>query len=34
MNFSGKYQLQSQENFEAFMKAVGKCWAGRQGWGS
>ncbi|VCX10107.1 unnamed protein product [Gulo gulo] len=23
MNFSGKYQLQSQENFEAFMKAVG-----------
>ncbi|XP_062935097.1 fatty acid-binding protein, liver [Cynocephalus volans] len=23
MNFSGKYQLQSQENFEAFMKATG-----------
>ncbi|KAB1256823.1 Fatty acid-binding protein; liver [Camelus dromedarius] len=23
MNFSGKYELQSQENFEAFMKAVG-----------
>ncbi|XP_004414263.1 PREDICTED: fatty acid-binding protein, liver [Odobenus rosmarus divergens] len=23
MNFSGKYQLQSQENFEVFMKAVG-----------
>ncbi|ELK11287.1 fatty acid-binding protein, liver [Pteropus alecto] len=23
MNFSGKYQLQSQENFEAFMKAMG-----------
>ncbi|XP_005385438.1 PREDICTED: fatty acid-binding protein, liver [Chinchilla lanigera] len=23
MNFSGKYQLQSQENFEPFMKAVG-----------
>ncbi|XP_049640921.1 fatty acid-binding protein, liver [Suncus etruscus] len=23
MNFSGKYQLQSQENFEAFMKAIG-----------
>ncbi|XP_045835924.1 fatty acid-binding protein, liver [Meles meles] len=23
MSFSGKYQLQSQENFEAFMKAVG-----------
>uniref|UniRef100_A0A8D0LJY9 Fatty acid-binding protein, liver n=1 Tax=Sus scrofa TaxID=9823 RepID=A0A8D0LJY9_PIG len=23
MNFSGKYQVQSQENFEAFMKAVG-----------
>ncbi|KAM9063195.1 fatty acid-binding protein, liver [Sarcophilus harrisii] len=23
MNFSGKYQLQSQENFEAFMKAAG-----------
>ncbi|MCP6606114.1 lipocalin/fatty-acid binding family protein, partial [Klebsiella pneumoniae] len=22
-NFSGKYQVQSQENFEAFMKAVG-----------
>ncbi|XP_063085766.1 fatty acid-binding protein, liver-like isoform X2 [Cavia porcellus] len=23
MSFTGKYQLQSQENFEAFMKAVG-----------
>nr|XP_058935640.1 fatty acid-binding protein, liver [Kogia breviceps] len=23
MNFSGKYQVQSHENFEAFMKAVG-----------
>ncbi|XP_072807735.1 fatty acid-binding protein, liver-like [Vicugna pacos] len=23
MNFSGKYELQSQENFEAFSKAVG-----------
>ncbi|XP_037662897.1 fatty acid-binding protein, liver [Choloepus didactylus] len=23
MNFSGRFQLQSQENFEAFMKAVG-----------
>ncbi|XP_036729393.1 fatty acid-binding protein, liver [Balaenoptera musculus] len=23
MNFSGKYQVQSQENLEAFMKAVG-----------
>nr|XP_004660563.1 fatty acid-binding protein, liver [Jaculus jaculus] len=23
MNFSGKYQLQSQENFEPFMKAMG-----------
>ncbi|TNN50194.1 Fatty acid-binding protein, liver-type [Liparis tanakae] len=23
MSFSGKYQLESQENFEAFMKAVG-----------
>ncbi|MDL1135904.1 lipocalin/fatty-acid binding family protein, partial [Yersinia pestis] len=23
MNFSGKYQLQSQENFEPFMKAIG-----------
>ncbi|XP_036605003.1 fatty acid-binding protein, liver-like [Trichosurus vulpecula] len=23
MSFSGKYQLQSQENYEAFMKAVG-----------
>ncbi|XP_036608341.1 fatty acid-binding protein, liver-like [Trichosurus vulpecula] len=23
MNFSGKYQLQSQENYEAFMKAAG-----------
>ncbi|KAM7078259.1 fatty acid-binding protein, liver [Molossus nigricans] len=23
MNFSGKYQLQSQENFESFMKAIG-----------
>uniref|UniRef100_A0A8C3W220 Fatty acid-binding protein, liver n=1 Tax=Catagonus wagneri TaxID=51154 RepID=A0A8C3W220_9CETA len=23
MNFSGKYQVQSQENFEAFMKAAG-----------
>ncbi|XP_007952289.1 fatty acid-binding protein, liver [Orycteropus afer afer] len=23
MNFSGKYQVQSQENFESFMKAVG-----------
>ncbi|XP_003468990.2 fatty acid-binding protein, liver-like [Cavia porcellus] len=23
MNFTGKYQLQSQENFEAFVKAVG-----------
>uniref|UniRef100_A0A8C6F3L6 Fatty acid-binding protein, liver n=1 Tax=Monodon monoceros TaxID=40151 RepID=A0A8C6F3L6_MONMO len=23
MNFSGKYQVQSQENFETFMKAVG-----------
>ncbi|XP_020836048.1 fatty acid-binding protein, liver-like [Phascolarctos cinereus] len=23
MNFSGKYQLQSQENFEAFLKAAG-----------
>nr|6DO6_A Chain A, Fatty acid-binding protein, liver [Homo sapiens]6DO7_A Chain A, Fatty acid-binding protein, liver [Homo sapiens]6DRG_A Chain A, Fatty acid-binding protein, liver [Homo sapiens] len=23
MSFSGKYQLQSQENFEAFMKAIG-----------
>uniref|UniRef100_A0A2K6ET03 Cytosolic fatty-acid binding proteins domain-containing protein n=1 Tax=Propithecus coquereli TaxID=379532 RepID=A0A2K6ET03_PROCO len=22
MNFSGKYQLQSQENFEPFMKAM------------
>ncbi|XP_012499643.1 PREDICTED: fatty acid-binding protein, liver [Propithecus coquereli] len=25
MNFSGKYQLQSQENFEPFMKAMGEC---------
>ena len=24
MNFSGKYQLQSQENFEPFMKAIGE----------
>ncbi|KAL4690529.1 fatty acid-binding protein, liver [Rhinopithecus roxellana] len=23
MSFSGKYQLQSQENFESFMKAIG-----------
>uniref|UniRef100_A0A8C2ZIP6 Fatty acid-binding protein, liver n=2 Tax=Cyclopterus lumpus TaxID=8103 RepID=A0A8C2ZIP6_CYCLU len=23
MSFSGKYQLESQENFEAFMKAIG-----------
>ncbi|XP_076990993.1 fatty acid-binding protein, liver [Tamandua tetradactyla] len=23
MNFSGRYQLQSQENFEPFMKAIG-----------
>ncbi|XP_078534812.1 fatty acid-binding protein, liver [Lissotriton helveticus] len=23
MNFSGKYELQSQENFEPFMKAIG-----------
>ncbi|XP_004708001.1 fatty acid-binding protein, liver [Echinops telfairi] len=23
MNFSGKYQVQTQENFEAFMKAAG-----------
>ncbi|XP_003799233.1 fatty acid-binding protein, liver [Otolemur garnettii] len=23
MNFTGKYQLQSQENFEPFMKAIG-----------
>ncbi|XP_006875917.1 PREDICTED: fatty acid-binding protein, liver [Chrysochloris asiatica] len=23
MNFSGKYQVHSQENFEAFMKAIG-----------
>ncbi|XP_007533957.1 fatty acid-binding protein, liver [Erinaceus europaeus] len=23
MNFSGKYQLQNQENFEPFMKAIG-----------
>ncbi|XP_036608340.1 fatty acid-binding protein, liver-like [Trichosurus vulpecula] len=23
MNFSGKYQIQSQENYEAFMKAAG-----------
>ncbi|XP_008834943.1 fatty acid-binding protein, liver [Nannospalax galili] len=23
MNFSGKYQVQSQENFEPFMKAIG-----------
>ncbi|ELR53070.1 Fatty acid-binding protein, liver [Bos mutus] len=23
MNFSGKYQVQTQENYEAFMKAVG-----------
>ncbi|XP_011943946.1 PREDICTED: fatty acid-binding protein, liver [Cercocebus atys] len=23
MSFSGKYQLQSQENFESFMKAMG-----------
>ncbi|XP_038609031.1 fatty acid-binding protein, liver [Tachyglossus aculeatus] len=23
MNFSGKYQVQSQENFEVFMKAIG-----------
>ncbi|NWV31892.1 FABP1 protein, partial [Grantiella picta] len=23
MSFTGKYQLQSQENFEAFMKAIG-----------
>lgn len=27
MNFSGKYQVQTQENYEAFMKAVGECWA-------
>lgn len=25
MSFSGKYELQSQENFEPFMKALGKC---------
>lgn len=25
MSFTGKYQLQSQENFEPFMKALGKC---------
>lgn len=25
MSFSGKYQLQSQENFEPFMRALGKC---------
>lgn len=30
MNFTGKYQQQSQENFEAFMKAAGECWTGRQ----
>lgn len=30
MNFSGKYQLQSQENFEPFMKAIGECWTGRE----
>lgn len=24
MDFSGKYQLESHENFEAFMKAVGE----------
>lgn len=28
MNFSGKYQLQSQENFEPFMKAIGECQTG------
>ncbi|MEJ1286651.1 fatty acid binding protein 1 liver [Cricetulus griseus] len=32
MNFSGKYQLQSQENFEPFMKAMGECWMGHQSW--
>lgn len=25
MSFTGKYELQSQENFEPFMKALGKC---------
>lgn len=25
MSFTGKYELQSQENFEPFMKAMGKC---------
>lgn len=30
MNFTGKYQLQSQENFEPFMKAMGECWMGHQ----
>lgn len=25
MSFTGKYELQSQENFEPFMKAIGKC---------
>lgn len=24
MSFAGKYQLESQENFEPFMKAIGK----------
>lgn len=24
MAFNGKYQLESQENFEEFMKAIGK----------
>lgn len=25
MSFTGKYELQSHENFEPFMKALGKC---------
>ncbi|CDQ69014.1 unnamed protein product [Oncorhynchus mykiss] len=25
MAFTGKYQLESQENFEPFMKAIGNC---------
>ena len=33
MNFSGKYQVQSQENLEAFLKAVGECWATAGGHG-
>lgn len=32
MNFSGKYQVQSQENFEPFMKAMGECWTKPQSW--